>query len=47
MGIEGAEQSHAFSFDHLRRVCLPFTAIAIAFFWPTMTTRRLPRVTAV
>jgi hypothetical protein len=39
--------SHSFSFDHLRLVCFPLTAIAIAFFWPTITTRRLPLVTAV
>ena len=39
--------SHSLSFDHLRLVCFPFTAIASAFFWPTMTTSRLPRVTAV
>ena len=34
------------SFDHLRPVCFPFTAIAIAFFCPTMTTS-LPQVTPV
>ena len=39
--------SHSLSFDHRRPVCFPFTAIAIAFFCPTMTTSRLPRVTAV
>ena len=38
---------HSLILDHLRLVCFPFTAIAIAFFWPTMTTSRLPRVTAV
>jgi hypothetical protein len=27
-----ADASHSLSFDHLRLVCLPFTAIGIAFF---------------
>ena len=39
--------SHSLSFDHLRLVCFPFTAIAMAFFYPTMTTSRQPLVTAV
>jgi hypothetical protein len=43
----GHRVSHSLSFDHLRIVCRPLTAIAIAFFCPTMTTSRLPRVTAV
>ena len=42
-----ADASQSLSFDHLRLVCLPFTAMAIAFLCPTMTTSRLPRVTAV
>jgi hypothetical protein len=28
----GHRVSHSLSFDHLRAVCFPFTAIAIAFF---------------
>ena len=28
----GHRVSHSLSFDHLRPVCFPFTAIAIAFF---------------
>ena len=39
--------SHSFSFDQRRRVCWPRTAIDSAFRWPTSTTSRLPRVTAV
>jgi hypothetical protein len=39
--------SHSFSFDHRRRPETLRTAIAIAFFWPTSTTSRFPRVTPV
>ena len=39
--------SHSFSFDQRRRVCWPRTAMDSAFFCPTSTTSRLPRVTAV
>src|SRR3954453_5398278 len=39
--------SHSFSFDQRRRVCWPRTAIDNALRWPTSTTSRLPRVTAV
>ena len=39
--------SHSSSFDHRRRPDTLRTAMATAFFWPTRTTRRLPRVTPV
>ena len=39
--------NHSFSFDHRRRPEMLRTAIATAFFWPTSTTSRLPRVTPV
>jgi hypothetical protein len=39
--------SQSFSFDHRRRPETLRTAIAIAFFWPTSTTSRFPRVTPV
>src|SRR5438132_13528505 len=39
--------SHSFSFDHRRRPETLRTAIATAFFWPTSTTSRFPRVTPV
>ena len=39
--------NHSFSFDHRRRPETLRTAMATAFFWPTRTTRRLPRVTPV
>ena len=39
--------SHSFSFDHRRRPETLRTAIATAFFWPTNTTSRFPRVTPV
>ena len=41
----GPRPSHSSSFDHRRRPETLRTAIAAAFFWPTSTTRRLPRVT--
>jgi len=37
----------SFNFDHRRRPDTLRTAIATAFFWPTSTTSRLPRVTPV
>ena len=39
--------SHSPSFVHLLITCLPLTAIANAFFCPTKTTSRLPRVIPV
>ena len=39
--------SHSLSFDHRRRPDTLRAAIATAFFCPTNTTRRLPRVTPV
>ena len=39
--------NHSFSFDHRCRPDTFRTAIATAFFWPTSTTRRFPRVTPV
>jgi hypothetical protein len=36
--------NHSFSFDHRRRPDTLRTAMATAFFWPTSTTRRFPRV---
>ena len=39
--------SHSFSFDHRRRPETLRTAIATAFFWPTSTISRFPRVTPV
>ena len=39
--------SNSLSFDHRRPASPPRTAIASARFWPTTTTSRLPRVTAV
>jgi len=39
--------NHSSSFVQRRRPAPLRTAIAIARRWPTMTTRRLPRVTAV
>ena len=40
-------RSHSSSFDQRRRPETLRTAIAIAFFWPTRTTSRLPRVMPV
>jgi hypothetical protein len=40
-------RSHSSSLDHRRRPEILRTAIATAFFWPMMTTSRLPRVTPV
>ena len=40
-------ESRSLSLDHRRSSCLPLTAIASARFWPTRTTRRLPRVMPV
>ena len=45
-GWNGAE-SHSFNFDQRRRPDTFFTAMATAFFCPTRTTSRLPRVTPV
>jgi hypothetical protein len=42
-----ADRSHSRSFDQRRRPETPRTAMATAFFWPTRTTSRLPRVTPV
>ena len=39
--------SHSFNFDHRRRPDTLRTAMATAFFCPTSTTSRLPRVTPV
>ena len=39
--------SHSFNFDHRLRPETLRTAMATAFFWPTSTTSRLPRVTPV
>jgi hypothetical protein len=39
--------SHSFSFAYRRRPDTLRTAMAIAFFWPTSTTSRFPRVTPV
>jgi hypothetical protein len=43
----GPSRSHSSSFDHRLRPDTLRTAIAMAFFWPTRTTSRLPRVTPV
>ena len=43
----GRRSSHSSSFDQRRRPDTLRTAMATAFFWPTNTTRRLPRVTPV
>lgn len=40
-------RSHSSSFDQRRRPETLRTAMATAFFWPTSTTRRLPRVMPV
>ena len=40
-------RSHSASFDHRRRPEMLRTAMAMAFFWPTSTTSRFPRVTPV
>jgi hypothetical protein len=42
-----ADCSHSRSFDQRRRPETLRTAMATAFFWPTRTTSRLPRVTPV
>ena len=42
-----APDSHSSSFDQRRRPDALRTAMATAFFWPTSTTSRLPRVTPV
>ena len=39
--------NHSFNFDQRRRPDTLRTAMAAAFFWPTSTTSRLPRVTPV
>ena len=41
----GPERSHSLSFDHRRRPETLRIAMATAFFCPTNTTSRLPRVT--
>ena len=41
------DTSHSSSFDQRRRPETFFTAMAAAFFWPTSTTSRLPRVMPV
>ena len=41
------DASHSLNFDHRRRPEVLRTAMAIAFFCPTNTTSRLPRVTPV
>ena len=46
-GLPAGAASHSFSFDHRRRPETLRTAIATAFFWPTSTTSRFPRVTPV
>jgi hypothetical protein len=43
----GPGRSHSASFDHLRRPETFRTAMATAFFCPTSTTSRLPRVIPV
>src|SRR5712692_5563259 len=43
----GPGRSHSASFDHRRRPETLRTAMATAFFCPTSTTSRLPRVTPV
>jgi hypothetical protein len=43
----GCPGSHSASFDHRRRPEMLRTAMAMAFFWPTSTTSRFPRVTPV
>jgi hypothetical protein len=43
----GPGRSHSASFDHRRRLEMLRTAMAMAFFWPTSTTSRFPRVTPV
>ncbi len=40
-------ESRSLSLDQRRSSCLPLTAIASARFWPTRTTKRLPRVMPV
>ena len=45
--MNGYVLSHSFSFDRRRRPETLRTAMAAAFFWPTSTTSRLPRVTPV
>ena len=44
---DGLGRSQACSFDHRRRPETLRTAMATAFFCPTRTTSRLPRVTPV
>jgi hypothetical protein len=46
-GFGAPSRSQSSSFDQRRRPEMLRTAIATAFFWPTMTTSRLPRVTPV
>ena len=46
-GWDRPERSHSPNFDHRRRPETLRTAIATAFFCPTSTTSRLPRVTPV
>jgi len=44
---DASERNHSLSFDQRRRPETLRTAMATAFFWPTSTTRRFPRVTPV
>ena len=44
---DAPSRSHSSSFDQRRRPETLRTAIAMAFFWPTRTTSRLPRVMPV
>ena len=44
---DAPSRTHSSSFDQRRRPDTLRTAIAMAFFWPTRTTSRLPRVTPV
>src|SRR5438309_6292120 len=44
---DGPERSHSCSFDQRRRPGTLRTAMATAFFCPTKTTSRLPRVTQI
>ena len=46
-GSPAGPLNHSSSFDQRRRPEAFRTAIATAFFWPTSTTSRLPRVTPV
>ena len=47
LGVQRLFVSHSFNFDQRRRPDTLRTAIATAFFCPTNTTSRFPRVTPV